>query len=724
MAPTQPCTTPTGLLHLPFEIRRQIYSYFLPRHRVIHVDCPGFAGDWYCEPSEERTEYGSVGHNGVIPEDTEAILEINLLDAILDVFNEDVPDYGIRHRNWQNSLLLVSKLISAECLDILYGENFFKIYLNFDGEHWLRNKFTEGNIRKMRHVQVIAVSAGTSYFLDQAHQIPTPDNALWATVFANLKTLQIVAEQPLDTTGDNNALAPEENVKYFLEWLAAWLQCFSRHLMPGTHIEVDDCCRKETSKLIKEYLPDGYQNIRCRTGDLVFKRGDFSPGSEFWSPPARALDYLIHAHGFASYCHVEKKQFAPDFLRGCYPRCLEDIKRSSRLGGPDVSDLRNYPIPERLLNRSMSSRTPSSYRMKRPAEPLPPATGDTTTTRTRTSSTYSRNFQQNLIDHGIYPNRYEYPNDQTPSKPNNWDEIMERLPRRRPSLSPSRFSDRDFEKFSRADARASKEKPVTASVVPILDGDIDSKCVGGNYVFGNLAPLTDGTLAPAKPDHFYGARPEQLNRQICKELSGHIIPSTQDDLPMVPNFFFEAKGHDGSLAVATRQACYDGALGARGVNSLQSYSQESIYDNNAYTFVSTYHGGQLKLYATHLTKPGPRSRPEYTTQLKGCNCVPKCSRFGQKREEFIALANENYSQIQHPPPAPHQTAPDSTFISDDSDASTVSEYQDAQKSVAASIEHDEQESQIAGRNRKRPMIDNTGDKTSRASELYDGQIHL
>ncbi|KGQ01358.1 hypothetical protein PAAG_11936 [Paracoccidioides lutzii Pb01] len=87
---------------------------------------------------------------------------------------------------------------------------------------------------------------------------------------------------------------------------------------------------------------------------------------------------------------------------------------------------------------------------------------------------------------------------------------------------------------------------------------------------------------------------------------------------MAPNFFLEAKDPDGSLALATRQACYDGALGAQGMHALQSYQQDgSTYDNSAYTPTSTYHGGQLKLYTTHLIKPeGPGCRPEYImTQL-------------------------------------------------------------------------------------------------------------
>jgi hypothetical protein len=66
----------------------------------------------------------------------------------------------------------------------------------------------------------------------------------------------------------------------------------------------------------------------------------------------------------------------------------------------------------------------------------------------------------------------------------------------------------------------------------------------------------DSTLVPGNPDIYYGTRPEQLNRRVRDELSGHIIPSTQDDLPITPNFFLAAKGPDGSLTVAGRQASY------------------------------------------------------------------------------------------------------------------------------------------------------------------------
>ncbi|KAK2849601.1 hypothetical protein FQN49_005592 [Arthroderma sp. PD_2] len=326
---------------------------------------------------------------------------------------------------------------------------------------------------------------------------------------------------------------------------------------------------------------------------------------------------------------------------------------------------------------------------KRRAESPPSSNARNTKTTTKSSSTtaYNRNFQQNLVDHGVYPDGYEYPDGELPELPSNWDRIHERLSRPRPSLSPSRFPESEFRKFKRADTHASKETPVIRSVIPIIDGDVgDPKCVGGDYLFGNLAHLTDGTLAAAKPDHFFGARPEQLKRQIRNELSKQIIPSTQDDLPMAPNFFLEAKGPDGSLAVATRQACYNGALGARGIHSLQSYKRDDdhTYDNNAYTLTSIYHGSTLKLYTTHPTAPRDSDGcSEYImTSLRSFAMADNADTFRkgasayrnardwakEQRDEAIKAANERYIHSQQDlSTSERATNSESTANLDDSD---------------------------------------------------------
>ncbi|OJD28049.1 hypothetical protein ACJ73_00555 [Blastomyces percursus] len=381
------------------------------------------------------------------------------------------------------------------------------------------------------------------------------------------------------------------------------------------------------------------------------------------------------------------------------PESLSKIKRLSRQGGPDLSDLRNFPDPHILFYQSMSTNS-SDRRKRRAGTPPESNNSNNKTTKTTSTTAYNRNFEQKLIDHGVYPKGYEYPDGRVPGKPNNWEEINERLAQPRASLSPSKFSEREFQKFERADTNVSKEKPVATAVVPTIDGDIgDPKCVGGDYPFGNLAPLTDGTLANAKPDHFFGARPEQLKPEIRNELNNFIVPSTQDSLPITPNFFLEAKGPDGSPAVATRQACYDGALGARGIHRLRSYKQdEPVFDNKAYTITLTYLAGTLKLYTTHPTAPRESDgRPEYImTQLKGWSMTSDSETFRkgatayrnardwakEQRDECIKSANERHTQASSElVSSEREPTSEPTVVLEDSDTSATCDeavFHDAQ----------------------------------------------
>ena len=118
-------------------------------------------------------------------------------------------------------------------------------------------------------------------------------------------------------------------------------------------------------------------------------------------------------------------------------------------------------------------------------------------------------------------------------------------------------------------------------------------------------------------------------------------------------------GGEGSgwfLDVAGRQDCCDGALGALAIQSLQSYGEsEPVYDNDACTIASVYHGGTLKLCTNHSMQPRePGSGPEYyVNQLRGWLLTDNLETFGQgpnayrnsknwakeKRDELIEAAN-------------------------------------------------------------------------------------
>ena len=96
------------------------------------------------------------------------------------------------------------------------------------------------------------------------------------------------------------------------------------------------------------------------------------------------------------------------------------------------------------------------------------------------------------------------------------------------------------------------------------------------------------------PDFFRGARPEDLERQARKDLMHTIVPSTQNDLPVLPNHFLAAKGPDGTAAVAIRQATYEAYFGARDTQAVHNYGRaKPQFDHNAYAFSGIYSQGQL-----------------------------------------------------------------------------------------------------------------------------------
>jgi hypothetical protein len=263
-----------------------------------------------------------------------------------------------------------------------------------------------------------------------------------------------------------------------------------------------------------------------------------------------------------------------------------------------------------------------------------------------------------LIDHEIFPGGYEYPDGRLTPEPENMDEIVRALSQPRGSPSPIKVSNENFRKFNRADAQASKENDLTRAIIPLMEGDDgDWKCSAGAVPFTNFDHLTDGTLVPGNPDRYYGARPEQIDVNIRRELEGQIVPSTQSDLPIAPNFFLQVKGPDGTWSVASRQACYDGALGARAIQSLQSYGElEPQYDNKSYTITSTYQGGMLRMYTSHPIPPSaPRVNPGYImTQIRAWALISDADTFErgitayrnamdwakQQRDDAIKQANE------------------------------------------------------------------------------------
>ncbi|KAL9077322.1 MAG: hypothetical protein Q9157_003389 [Trypethelium eluteriae] len=214
-------------------------------------------------------------------------------------------------------------------------------------------------------------------------------------------------------------------------------------------------------------------------------------------------------------------------------------------------------------------------------------------------------FEQALVDAQYHPPGHSN------REPGNVEEVLERLRRPRLSLSPSVFSHQAFSDFRQMNFNATSEEDVMRDVIPIIRGNT-SVPAGGNRLFTNLEPLAFG-IATAKPDYYNGSHPSELDSRVRREIGHYIMPSTSSHTPMLPNFFTEVKGPDGSAAEMKRQITQDLGVGARGMLEMQHYGEENkTYDENAYALGSTYSDGQLKIYICHPTAPmAPGGRPDY-----------------------------------------------------------------------------------------------------------------
>lgn len=142
-----------------------------------------------------------------------------------------------------------------------------------------------------------------------------------------------------------------------------------------------------------------------------------------------------------------------------------------------------------------------------------------------------------------------------------------------------------------------------------------SSPVAHNVLFNSLIPLIPTVdLACAKPDAYHGSAPQCLDLAVRNQLQSTIQPSRIDNAPILPNFALEVKGPGGTSDVLKRQATYDGALMARGVQAAEQFAHadEGLFSEKAHTFTSTYLCGTLTIYAHHLSRPGNVDDPVQT----------------------------------------------------------------------------------------------------------------
>ncbi|TWU70457.1 hypothetical protein ED733_000398 [Metarhizium rileyi] len=343
------------------------------------------------------------------------------------------------------------------------------------------------------------------------------------------------------------------------------------------------------------------------------------------------------------------------------------LSRFARRGGPDLRHLRGYPEPKHAARMSSNrSSTPSDRRNLS-------TKATSVSSRAKRSSAYDKDFEQNLADHGVYLEGFEHTDGRSTPEPDNLNDIINGLSHPRASLSPSQFSTSAFKNFKLANSRVISEGKVMADILPTIRGrsEIPNE---GNLPFTNLESITNGTTVDAVPDWYDGSHAKEISKTVRQDLNNMIIPTSHARAPVVPNFFIEAKAPRGGADVAKRQACLDGAVGARAMHRLQNFGEDvPVYDGNAHTFSSTYHAGTgtLQLYAHHATGPtAEEEQPEYhmiqidswgmtgnvDTFRRGATAFRNARDLAhQRRETFIKAANARVAQEATPAEFMEQT---------------------------------------------------------------------
>ncbi len=239
-----------------------------------------------------------------------------------------------------------------------------------------------------------------------------------------------------------------------------------------------------------------------------------------------------------------------------------------------------------------------------------------------TTNAYTLNFQTILANHSITP-----PN---PSKaPDNADEWRKRMKQERPNKKLENITTAQFLEFQNISQDSRIEDQVMRYIYPYFRESAEKDRLHSaqqNRPCKHWIPLIPqpagdkkNPLVVPQPDLWDGLR-KQKYKKLRKTLDGWIVPASKRS-PSLSNFFGEFKSPGGTAACAIRQACYDGALGARGMHKAQNLGKEDgkeVYDNNAYTISFWYGSGFMNAHLHWLSPPKfPGDENPYNMYLVG-----------------------------------------------------------------------------------------------------------
>ena len=185
----------------------------------------------------------------------------------------------------RTGILSVSRQISEEALNVLYGRNRFSVCVHGGGHGKLLN-FGIANLRRIRYLELVAQPMGICF--------PEPlklDSQLWVPLLTDLSQLYLVAQQPLRAGGYYNAPSLEEDMQKWVAWLEPFLRYLVQNITAATIVRIDDNNLAETGKVVQACFRPGYEKVQTVSGDRIFKRGMFSWESGYWDDDDSGMNF-------------------------------------------------------------------------------------------------------------------------------------------------------------------------------------------------------------------------------------------------------------------------------------------------------------------------------------------------------------------------------------------------------------------------------------------------
>ena len=268
-----------GLLRLPLELRQHIYAIIIGSPRLFdlcHVK-------WGISPWSTHMTFRPMSRK--LYEKPENVHESDNLENY-DYVDSEREENAYRFSEDSmyartTGILKVSRAISNEAMEVLYGQNLFIVDIH-GGPYCDIHNFTVANLQRVRYLRIVARPLGASYGKPLVF-----DPQLWLPLLEGLQQFWIVAQQPLAAQGDHGAPTLEEDLCEWTTWLDPILKYFSTTLPKTTVVGLDDDGRAETRAMMDKHFDPGYLKVRTVTGDYCFERGTYSWESGYWDSDDR-----------------------------------------------------------------------------------------------------------------------------------------------------------------------------------------------------------------------------------------------------------------------------------------------------------------------------------------------------------------------------------------------------------------------------------------------------